>query len=327
MFYTVTVNPSLDYVMNVDTLQMGQTNRSGVEEIGIGGKGINVSIMLQHLGVASRAAAFVAGFTGGEIERLLTAEGVTADFIHIAEGFSRINVKLHSKGAPDASGKIPQRPVETEINGAGPKITDKDIAALTMRLDTLAKGDTLVLSGNIPPTLPKSLYSDIIKRQEGKEVRIVVDATGQLLRECLKYKPFLVKPNTAELGELYGVTLKTQQDVAPYAVKLRGEGAQNVLISMGKYGAVLAADDGKVYLSPAPDGKVVNTVGSGDSMVAGFLAGYDGKVTGLAGGARDALVTGLSAGSASAFQTGLASGEKVLSVVNSFVSANGISTL
>lgn len=319
MFYTVTANPSLDYVMNADALEMGATNRSTAESIGIGGKGINVSILLQHLDIQSHALSFVAGFTGDEIERLLTEECVTADFIRVAEGFSRINVKLHSK-PPSGS----TRPVETEINGAGPRIERSDIDALLQKLDATKSGDTLVLSGNIPPALPQSFYSDIIKHQEGKGVRIAVDATGSLLRECLQYKPFLVKPNTAELGELYGVKLHTQEDVAPYARRLHSEGAQNVLISMGKYGAVLAADDGKVYCAPAPDGKVVNTVGSGDSMVAGFLAGYDGQIEGLSGGCRDALIAGLCAGSASAFETGLASGDAVKSVIGEFCKTDRI---
>lgn len=337
MFYTVTVNPSLDYVMNVEGIEIGETNRSSKESISVGGKGINVSIMLEHLGIKSCAMAFVAGFTGDEIERLLLKQGVTADFIHLDKGLSRINLKLHSKKAGDkgqaavryaASGEAAccrmsvsrgSPIIETEINGAGPKISKKDIDELLGRLDALSSGDTLVLSGNIPPSLSPSFYSDIMKRQSGKDVRITVDATGQLLRECLSNKPFLVKPNTAELGALYGAALKTQDDVEPYAVRLREEGARNVLVSMGKYGAVLAADDGKVYRASAPRGQAVNTAGSGDSMTAGFLAGYDGNIEWLKNGCYDALVAGICAGSASAFEEGLASGEAVRRVYAAFI--------
>lgn len=309
MFYTVTANPSLDYSMSADSIIMGQTNRSKKEVISAGGKGINVSIMLLHLGILSRSLAFIAGFTGDEIEHLARVAGADTDFIRLGSGISRINVKLHCGDGEGYGG-------ETEINAAGPAVSAGAIEELMQRLDAIREGDTLVLSGNIPPALPKSFYADIMKRQGG--ARIAVDATRQLLRECLQYKPFLVKPNMAELGELYGVTLKTAEDAAASARRLRSEGAQNVLVSMGKHGAVLAADDGAVYCSPAPEGLAVNTVGSGDSMLAGFLAGYDGKAAKCKGGARDALIAGVCAGSASAFEEGLASGEAVERIINSW---------
>lgn len=313
MFHTVTVNPSIDYVVSVDSFVMGQTNRSHSEKIYPGGKGINVAIMLGNLGAEAKAYAFVAGFTGKEIEKALNSRGINTDFIHLSSGLSRINVKLRTASN------------ETEINGAGPAIGEGDINALLERLDAIKAGDTLVLSGNIPSALPKSLYSDIMEQFSGRGVRCVVDATGELLRKSLVHEPFLVKPNTAELSELYGVTLKTKEDVIPYAKRLRDEGAQNVLVSMGKYGAVLAGDDGKVYHAPPPDGVVVNTVGSGDSMVAGFLAGYDGTLPHTKGGCADALLVSLCAGSASAFDQWLASGEAVqLLLCNSYVAAQAL---
>ncbi len=293
MIYTVTVNPSLDYIVDVEHFTTGIVNRTTSEVINAGGKGINVSIVLQNLGVENRSLGFVAGFTGTEIENMLTAKGVKTDFIHLKEGLSRINVKLRSDK-------------ETEINGQGPFISQDDIQSLYDKLDTLKEDDTLVLAGSIPSTLPETLYSDIMERLQNKGVRFVVDATRDLLKKSLPYKPFMVKPNNHELGEIFGVTLKTKDDVVPYALKFKEMGAQNVLVSMASQGALLAAADGKVYEGSAPEGKLVNSVGAGDSMVAGFIAGF-AKTSSY----KDALTMGLCTGSASACSTHLATQDVV----------------
>lgn len=301
MIYTFTVNPSLDYIVNVDHFTLGIVNRTTKEEIFPGGKGINVSIVLHNLGEESRALGFVAGFTGREIESMLQKKGVATDFIHLRSGLSRINVKLRSDK-------------ESEINGQGPEITDADIDALHKKFDVLQKGDTLVLAGSIPAALRQSFYSDIMERLAGRDIRFVVDATQDLLKNSLKYHPFLVKPNNLELGEIFGVELAAQEEVIPYAEKFREMGAQNVLVSMAGKGAVLAAADGQVYRAMPPKGKVVNSVGAGDSMVAGFLTGF-----GQTGSYGHALKMGLCTGSASAFSEGLAEKADVENLMNTFV--------
>ncbi len=294
MIYTVTFNPSLDYVVRVKDFKAGQINRTYFEEIQPGGKGINVSVVLKNLGHDSTALGFMAGFTGREIQDELKQFGIGTDFIEVKEGLSRINVKMKSNE-------------ETEINGQGPKITDEDIEALYEKLDQLKEGDLLVISGSVPNTLPGDMYERILSKLEGRGIRIVVDAEKDLLVNVLKYHPFLIKPNNHELGDIYGVTLKNRDEVIPYAKKIQEDGARNVLISMAGEGAVFVSEEGRILTSPAPKGRVVNSVGAGDSMVAGFLSGYmDSR-----GDAEAAFKTGICTGSASAFKVGLATREEV----------------
>ena len=293
MIYTLTVNPSLDYVVDVEDFKTGGVNRTKAEKIFAGGKGINVSIVLQNLGIKNIALGFTAGFTGSQIENMLAQKDVDCDFIKLKDGFSRINVKLRSGE-------------ESEINGQGPHITQENVSELFEKLEHLNKDDLLVLAGSIPKSLAQSFYSDIMSRLEGKGVRFVVDATRDLLKKSLQYKPFLVKPNNHELGELFGVELKTREEVVPYALKLKEMGAQNVLVSMAGEGAVLAAADGKIYKGKALKCKLVNSVGAGDSMVAGFIAGYMSSAS-----YSDALITGLCTGTASAASEELATKAEV----------------
>lgn len=252
-----------------------------------------VSRMLKNLGIESTAFGLVAGFTGAELTRMVHELGVRTSFVSLPTGMTRINVKLWGG-------------LEGEINANGPACDEKSLQALFEKLTVLAKEDTLVLSGSVPASLPKDVYVDMIKHVKDKGTRIVVDATGELLRSTLPYRPFLVKPNHHELGELYGTTLSTKEDVALYAKKLRDEGAGNVLVSMAGDGAVLAGADGSVWFGEAPQGQVINTVGSGDSMVAGFLAGYEGTQS-----AEQAFKTGIASGSASAFSSELGTKDEV----------------
>jgi len=297
----VTFNPSLDYIVNVDNFKLGRVNRTTKEIIYAGGKGINVSMVLKNLGFDSTALGFLAGFTGKEICRLMEEQGVNADFIEVKEGISRINLKLRSNE-------------ESEINGQGPDIKEKDIKSLYEKLDKLQYGDVLVLAGSIPSVMPQSMYMDIMKYMEEKDLNIVVDATKDLLVNVLKYHPFLVKPNNHELGEIFGVELEEKKDVIVYAKKLKEMGAKNVLVSMAGDGAVLVAEDGNIYESQAPKGKVVNSVGAGDSMVAGFLAGYLQTRD-----YREAFKLGVCTGSASAFSEKLATKEEVDFIMNTHV--------
>ena len=294
MIYTVTFNPSLDYIVRIRNFRAGQINRTYYENILPGGKGINVSIVLKNLGHDSTALGFMAGFTGKEIEARLASFGVRSDFIEVKNGMSRINLKMKSDE-------------ETEINGQGPLITEEDIEALYAKLDKLRSGDLLVISGSVPNTLPGDMYERIMSRLEGRGIDIVVDAEKDLLVNVLKYHPFLIKPNNHELGAIYGVELKKQDEVVPYAEKLQKEGARNVLISMAGEGAVFISESGEVIKSPAPKGKVVNSVGAGDSMVAGFLTGYMEN----AGNCEKAFRMGLCTGSASAFSPDLATRQEV----------------
>lgn len=296
MIYTVTFNPALDYAVGVEHLKLGAVNRTSSEKILPGGKGINVSIVLGNLGHTSVALGFVAGFTGREIEDRTTSYGATCDFIHVTEGLSRINVKIKSDE-------------ESEINGQGPVITEADVDALFTKLDALVAGDVLVISGSIPNTLPSDMYERIMARLEGRGIRIVVDATRDLLTNVLPYHPWLIKPNNHELGEIFGVELATRESVVPYAKKLQERGAANVLISMAGEGAVLVAEDGSVISAPAPKGTVVNSVGAGDSMVAGFVAGYLEE-----GSYEAAFKMGVACGSASAFSSELTTREEALAL-------------
>jgi 1-phosphofructokinase len=294
MIYTVTFNPSLDYIVSVDNFTLGKVNRTTDELMFPGGKGINVSMVLKNLGYDSVALGFMAGFTGNEIIRMLDERGVISDFIHVEKGLSRINVKLRSNE-------------ESEINGQGPAIDADAISRLYGKLDKLQDGDVLVLAGSIPDVMSRNTYMDIMKRLNGRGVKVVVDATKDLLVNVLEYKPFLVKPNNHELGEIYGVTLNTRDEVVPYAKRMQEAGARNVLISMAGEGAVLLDEQGEVHMSEAPKGKVVNSVGAGDSMVAGFIAGY------LESGNYDeAFYMGLCTGSASAFSENLATKAEVI---------------
>lgn len=294
MIYTVTFNPSLDYIVSVDDFKLGLTNRTSSELLLPGGKGINVSTILTNLGIESTALGFVAGFTGDEIIRKVEEIGVRSDFIRIEDGISRINVKLKSIDG-------------TEINGMGPDISQEKTEELMKKLDVLIPGDVLVLAGSIPVSMPDDIYSRILERLEGKGVTFVVDATGELLLNVLKYHPFLIKPNNHELGDIFGVKLKTREEVVPYGRKLQEMGAKNVLISMAGEGAVLVAEDGSVYETPAPKGVLVNAVGSGDSMVAGFTAGWMEKKD-----YRHAFYMGVASGSASAFSEYLATKDEIM---------------
>ena len=300
MIYTVTFNPSLDYIVRVDNFKPGVINRTTYENILPGGKGINVSIVLSNLGHKSVALGFMAGFTGDDIAELMKGFGCGVDLIRVEEGFSRINVKLKSGE-------------ETEINGQGPVITAEDIGKLYEKLDGLAAGDILVISGSVPGSLPRDVYERIMQRLEGKGIRIVVDAEKDLLVGTLRCRPWLVKPNERELGDIYGVTLRTQDEVIPYAKKLQEDGARNVLISMAGEGAVFISEDGDVYESPAPEGTLVNSVGAGDSMVAGFVSGYLETEDYY-----QAFRMGLAAGSASAFSPDLATRPEVEALLKTF---------
>ena len=301
MIYTVTFNPSLDYIVSVDDFKLGLTNRTSSELLLPGGKGINVSTILTNLGIESTALGFIAGFTGDEIVRKVEEIGVRSDFIRIEDGISRINVKLKSIDG-------------TEINGMGPDISRAKTEELMKKLDVLGKGDVLVLAGSIPVSLPDDIYSRILERLEGKGVTFVVDATGELLLNVLKYHPFLIKPNNHELGDIFDVELKTREEVVPYGRKLQEMGAKNVLISMAGEGAVVVAEDGSVYDAPAPKGVLVNAVGSGDSMVAGFTAGWMEKRD-----YRHAFYMGVAAGSASAFSEFLATKDEIMSLYQKII--------
>lgn len=298
MIYTVTFNPSLDYIVTVEHFASGIVNRTKNEIIYPGGKGINVSMVLKNLGHENTALGFLAGFTGDKIEQLLEEKGISTNFIKVEKGFSRINVKLRSDE-------------ETEINGQGPVIAASDIDALYRRLDMLSDGDILVLAGSIPDVMPSSMYMDIMTHLKEKKLKIVVDATKDLLVNVLCHRPFLVKPNNHELGEIFGVTLRDKAEVVAYGRKLKEMGARNVLVSMAGDGAVLIAEDGNVFMAEAPEGELKNSVGAGDSMVAGFLAGYLES-----GSYADAFRMGVCCGSASAFSEELATRAEVLALLD-----------
>lgn len=284
VIYTVTFNPSLDYIVSVKDFRPGMTNRTSSELMLAGGKGINVSIVLGNLGIKSTALGFIAGFTGDEIVRRLHNGGINSEFIKINDGISRINIKLKSIDG-------------TEINGQGPHIDSSHIEQLMNRLRRLESGDVLVLAGSIPAGISDNIYKDIMDMLKDKGVQIVVDATSRLLTNVLEYNPFFIKPNQHELGDIFNVTLNTQEEVIPYALELKKMGAVNVCVSMGGKGAILVADDGNVYKAKAPDGILKNSVGAGDSLVAGFLSGWIEK--------KDyeyAFRKGVATGSASAFR-------------------------
>lgn len=292
MIYTVTFNPAIDYVMHTPEMTTGTVNRSQSEEIYFGGKGINVSIILNELEVKSKALGFVAGFTGDAIENGIREKGISTDFVHLKKGYSRINVKIKSGE-------------ETELNGQGPEITDEALEELFSKLDEIKDGDTIILAGSIPGSLPSDIYEKILEKLSDRNVKAVVDATNDLMKNVLKYRPFLVKPNNHELGEMFGVKLSTTEEIVEYAEKLRKMGAVNVLVSMAGDGSVLLDENGKTHICGVCRGTVKNSVGAGDSMVAGFVAGSaDGDY-------EYALKLGTAAGGATAFSEGLARKEDI----------------
>ena len=293
MIYTVTLNPALDYILYTEEFVLGRTNRSVKETLYYGGKGINVSAVLTELGVECTALGFIAGFTGNELKRLVKENGLQTDFIPLKKGATRINIKL--KGTE-----------ETEINAQGPAIDDTDLQLLFQKLDKLKEGDTLVLAGSVPPTLPQDIYEQIAERLGGKGIRLAVDAAGELLKSVLPHRPFLIKPNKQELEGLAGRHLSTEAEIAAAAKELQQMGAEYVLVSLGAEGALLLDQNGYIK-KPAFTGTAINTVGAGDSMVAGFLAGIDH-------GKEYALKLGIAAGCATAFSERLASKEEIFAL-------------
>ena len=293
MIYTITFNPALDYIVKMDDFNLGHVNRTNSESVYAGGKGINVSIVLNNLGVKSKALGFIAGFTGDEIEREVRNFGCDTDFIKLKEGMSRINVKIKAD-------------VESEINGGGPNISEEALNELYMQLEKLESGDILVLAVSIPKTMPVDIYERIMERLQTKGVKFIVDTTGDCLLKVLKYKPFLIKPNHHELGDLFNVKLNGKEEIIEYAKKLKEMGAENVIISMAGDGAILINSNGEVTISNVPKGVVKNSVGAGDSMVGGFITGYVNS-----GNVEEAFKLGVATGSASAFSEGLATKEYV----------------
>ena len=298
MIYTVTFNPAIDYVVELVSFNIGEINRTTREYMNLGGKGVNVSRVLTNLEVPNVALGFVAGFTGDALRNGLERMGVKTDFISLEEGNTRINVNI--KGVE-----------ETDINARGPEIPNSAIDELFKKLDNLQSGDTLVLAGSIPTSLPNDMYEKIMERLYGKGIRFVVDATRDLLVKSLKYEPFLIKPNNHELGEIFGLELTTDNEIIYYARELKKQGAKNVLISMAGNGAILVDENDVAHKIGTPKGKVKNSVGAGDSMVAGFCAGYLEK-----GDYKYALRMGTAAGSASAFSESLATKQEVIDLLN-----------
>ena len=318
MIYTVTFNPSLDYTVHMPLFQAGAINRTEQEAVYPGGKGINVGIILHRLGLPVKLLGFVAGFTGAEIERLSGLAGCQCDFIHLQEGLSRINVKIGAgktvlagekrmAGTEAAETVLAETGEETAVNGQGPDISGKDLQTLLQQFETLGSADILVLSGSISKGLPRDTYQKILERMNGKRVRVVVDAEGSLLTSAIPFHPFLIKPNKEELEEIFKQELHSDEEVADCAEKLRQQGARNVLVSLGGDGALLAGEDGKIYRCRSPKGTLVNSVGAGDSMVAGFLAGYERS----GGDLSEALRYGIASGSATAFKDWLAEREEI----------------
>lgn len=308
MIYTVTFNPSLDYIVSVDVFSCGKVNRTIEEFMLPGGKGINVSQVLTNLGVENTALGFVAGFTGKKLEEMLNEQRIISDFIHVRNGITRINVKLRSETYKDMETEEQgvRQLEETEINGQGPVVSEEELKCLMNKIEQLTSDDILVVSGSICKGVSQNIYADIVKLCNDKDVKVVVDAAGALLWNAIEYGPFLIKPNHHELGNIFDRETNSYDEVVFYARELQNRGAQNVLVSMGAKGAILVAEDGEVYVSKAPAGKVINSVGAGDSMVAGFLTGYLDTDDYEA-----ALQMGICTGSASAFSEGLATRKMV----------------
>lgn len=305
MIYTLTVNPSVDYVVQMGEFHPGMVNRAVGEAVFSGGKGINVAVILQRLGVPNRALGFLAGFTGDFIENDLREQGCAVDFVRLSKGFSRINVKL--KGQE-----------ESEINGSGPAVDQGAMEGLFEKVNALQKGDILIISGSIPPSLPKDLYEKLLGLLDGREIYTVVDATGEVLLKTLRYEPFLIKPNHQELEELAQSRLFTREEIITQGKRLQEMGAKNVLISLAAEGAALLTAEGETLFAEAPRGKVVNSVGAGDSMVGGFVAGWL-----KTGSCKDALAWGIAAGSASAFCETLATGEEIRRIYDEKIKISG----
>ena len=298
MVYTLTLNPSIDYIVEMEEFLEGKVNRTKAEKILPGGKGINVSWVLKNLGTENSALGIISGFTGNIIEEETKKLGIKTDFLVAENGFSRINVKIKAEE-------------ETEINGQGPKVLEEELKKLYKKLDKIKENDFLVLAGSVPKTLPKTIYSDIMEYLKPKKLNIIVDTTGESLTSTLKHKPFLIKPNNFELGEIFGVQIKTEDDVIKYSKKLQDMGALNVLVSLGGDGALLLCENGEVKKCDALDGKVINTTGAGDSLVAGFITGFIET--------KDydyALKLGVASGCASAFSENLATGEEIRGIFN-----------
>lgn len=293
MIYTVTFNPALDYTMKVNNLQTGEINRADSEQMNYGGKGINVSAILSRLKTENKALGFIAGFSGDKLAEMLNADGIDNDFVKLNNGFTRINVKIKSDN-------------ETDINANGPDIHKEELEKLFEKLDALKQGDYLVLAGSIPKSLPDNIYENILERLKNRNIKFVIDATGDLLLNVLPYKPFLIKPNHHELGELFDVKIKEYDDIVKYSKLLQEKGAENVLVSCGKKGAVLLDSQGNTYQIGNVPGKIISSVGCGDSMVAGFVAGYIEK-----GDYAYALKLGAACGNATAFSQSLATKEEI----------------
>ena len=301
MIYTITFNPALDYTVQVEEFEIGKINRTKSENILAGGKGLNVSIILKRLGIENTALSFIAGFTGKELERKIQQYNIKTEFIETAKGYTRINVKISSLEKKSLIQKD-----ETALNGNGPEITQENIEELLKKIKKINSNDIVILSGNIPKCINENIYEIICKELDGKNVKFVVDASQKLLMNCLKYKPFLIKPNKEELEETFNTKIETKEEIIIYAKKLQEKGAKNVLISLGGDGAILLTEKNEVYYSNTPKGQVVNTVGAGDSMVAGFIAGYLKKQN-----YKEALKLGIASGSATAFSAGLALKEEI----------------
>ena len=301
MIYTITFNPALDYTVQVEEFEIGKINRTKSENILAGGKGLNVSIILKRLGIENTALSFIAGFTGKELERKIKQYNIKTDFIEINNGYTRINVKISSL---KKNSLIQER--ETALNGNGPEITQEDIDELLEKIKKINSEDIVILSGNVPKCINEDIYEIICKELNEKNVKFVVDASQKLLMNFLKYKPFFIKPNKDELEETFNTKIKTKKEIIIYAKKLQEKGAQNVLISLGGDGAILLTEKNEVYYSNTPKGQVINTVGAGDSMVAGFVAGYLKKKD-----YKEALKLGIASGSATAFSAGLAMNEEI----------------
>lgn len=293
MIYTITFNPALDYISQVENFEIGKINRTKTEKILPGGKGLNVSTVLKNLGLGSTALGFIAGFTGEELKRKIEKHGIETDFVKVKNGITRINVKISSNE-------------ETALNGNGPEISEQELQQLLEKIDKIKKGDIVILAGNVPKCIKNNIYEIICLKLEKNGVTFIVDSTRELLINVLKYKPFLIKPNKDELQETFNVKINTNEEIVEYAKKLQEMGAQNVLISLGGEGAILITKEGKQYYKQAPKGQVVNTVGAGDSMVAGFIAGYLEN-----GDYEQALKMGIATGSASTFSMNLATKEEV----------------
>ena len=301
MIYTITFNPALDYTVQVKEFEIGKINRTKTENMLAGGKGLNVSIILKRLGIENTALSFISGFTGKELERIVNEYDIKTDFIEVTNGYTRINVKISSLEKDSENQES-----ETAINGNGPEIEQTDIEKLLEKIKNINSDDIVILSGNVPKCINENIYEIICKELNENNIQFIVDASQKLLINCLKYKPFFIKPNKEELEETFNVKIETKEEIIIYAKKLQEKGAQNVLISLGGDGAILLTEENEVYYSNTPKGQVINTVGAGDSMVAGFVAGYLKHKD-----YREALRLGIASGSATAFSAGLAMNEEI----------------